>query len=128
MRSRRHDLFYEMVGTWFGPSAGDGVRRWSAEQLLQSGWFIDDLLADAASHDPRDRLPGLAMPVLLLHGHLDPEVPLTVPQEAVTLLPNGRLAVLKGCRHMPHLEDSEHVSVELAQFLDQLGTENGARR
>jgi non-heme chloroperoxidase len=122
MRSRRHDLFYEMVRTWFGPSAGDGLRRWTSEQLLQSGWFIDDLLADAASHDPRDRLSGLAMPVLLLHGRLDQEVPLTVPQEAAALLPNGRLTVLDECGHMPHLEKPEHVSAELAQFSDRLDT------
>lgn len=128
MRSRRYDLFYEMVGTWFGPLAGDGIRRWTSEQLMQSGWFIDDLLADAARHDPRDRLPGLAIPVLLLHGHLDQEVPLTVPQEATTLLPNSRLVVLEDCGHMPHLEQPERVSTELAQFFDQLSTKAGTRR
>lgn len=126
MRSRRQDLFYEMVDTWFGPLAGDGVRHWTSAQLLQSGWFIDDLLAEAAGHDPRDRLPDLTMPVLLLHGSLDQEVPLTVPNAAVRLLPNGRLVVLEGCGHMPHLEDPARVSAEIAQFLDQLDTESGA--
>ncbi|WP_250284783.1 MULTISPECIES: alpha/beta fold hydrolase [unclassified Frankia] len=120
MRTRRHDLFYEMVDTWFGPKAGQGVRRWTSEQLLRSGWFIDDLLADAATHDRRDQLGELPVPVLLLHGRLDREVPVTVPQAAEALLPNARLVVLEDCGHMPHLEDPARVSAELARFLEEL--------
>lgn len=120
MRSRRHDLFYAMVDTWFGPLAGEGVKKWTSEQLLASGWFIDDLLADAAAHDRRTQLSSLTMPVLLLHGRLDREVPVTIPETAATMLPNARLAMLDGCGHMPHLEDPARVSAELAEFLDQL--------
>jgi non-heme chloroperoxidase len=120
MRSRRYDLFYEMVDSWFGPNAGPGVRRWTSEQMLRSGWFIDDLLADAAKHDRRQKLGRLDIPVLLLHGVHDREVPHAVPELAAAMLPNAQLVMLAACGHMPHLEDPQRVVTELKRFLAQL--------
>ena len=123
MRSGRAQLFYKMVEPWFGPKAAEGDRHWTAEQLLRSGWFIDDLLADSAEHDPRDRLGGLGIPVRILHGRHDGEVPLSIPETAVELMPDAQLVVLEECGHMPHIEDPARVVSELDEFLDDL--ENG---
>lgn len=49
--------------------------------------------------DPFLLLPGLDLPVLMLHGDQDPIVPLAYSQRALTLFPHAQLAVFPGEAH-----------------------------
>jgi pimeloyl-ACP methyl ester carboxylesterase len=51
-----------------------------------------------------DRLPTITAPTLVVWGGCDYVLPVTQAQVAVDLLPNGRLAVLPDCGHLPHIE------------------------
>ena len=52
-----------------------------------------------------DQLPGVTAPTLVVWGGCDYVLPAGQAQAAVRLLPNGRLAVLPDCGHLPHVED-----------------------
>jgi pimeloyl-ACP methyl ester carboxylesterase len=120
LRRSRADVVHRMTPDWFGPGVGPATHRFTAELLLRSGWFIDDLLADASSHDRRADLPSLDLPVALLHGALDSEVPQEVPRAGAALLPNATLQIFQGAGHMPHIEVPEAFNASLAGFLNSL--------
>jgi 4,5:9,10-diseco-3-hydroxy-5,9,17-trioxoandrosta-1(10),2-diene-4-oate hydrolase len=61
-----------------------------------------------------DRLPAVTAPTLVVWGGCDYVLPASQAQAAVNLLPNGRLAVLPDCGHLPHVEDP----VRFAAVLD----------
>lgn len=54
-----------------------------------------------------DELPQLAMPTLVIWGALDGVFPPRQAPAAVERLPNGRLAVIPACGHLPHVEAPE---------------------
>jgi pimeloyl-ACP methyl ester carboxylesterase len=62
-----------------------------------------------------DRLPSITAPTLVVWGGCDYVLPVSQAQVAVNLLPNGRLAVLPDCGHLPHIESP-------ARFTDVLGS------
>jgi len=109
-----------MTPGWFGPRSSALTHRWTASLILRSTWAIDALIRDAANHDRRDSLSRVSAPVTLVHGRLDHEVPLAVPEDTSHLLPHVQLHVLDGCGHMPHLEDRAAFNVILRDALDWL--------
>ena len=52
-----------------------------------------------------DQLPDVTAPTLVIWGGCDYVLPASQAQVAAKLLPNGRLAVLPDCGHLPHVED-----------------------
>lgn len=65
------------------------------------------------------KLPRMKMPTLIARGEYDPIVPQRWAEEAVRLLPDGRLAVLPGAPHAANFDAPD----ELAEIvLDFLGT------
>ena len=54
-----------------------------------------------------NRVGELRMPVLLVHGDKDPVVLLSWVQSAVHLFPDGELAILTDCGHVPQLEQPD---------------------
>lgn len=61
-----------------------------------------------------DRLPAVTTPTLVVWGGCDYVLPASQAHSAVSLLPNGRLAVLRECGHLPHVEHP----VRFAAILD----------
>ncbi len=120
LRRDRPKIFTDMVRGWFGPTVGADTRRWTVDMLLRSGWFIDDTLKNANTHDLRATLPHLQVPVLFLHGRHDGEVPLHVPEEAARLLPHAQLRVHETAGHMPHLEVPAEVNRAIAGFISEI--------
>lgn len=106
-----------MMPGWFGPHGSEAMRRWTTSLVLGSGPFVDLLLRDAASHDRRQQLPGLDLPLHVLHGELDSEVPLAVAERTAALAASGELTVLEGCGHMPHLERPDLVTAQLRRIV-----------
>lgn len=60
-----------------------------------------------------DQLPGLRMPVQIIHGRHDPVVRLEWIESALPLFPDGRLLVYADCAHIPQLERPDRVVIDL---------------
>jgi len=67
-----------------------------------------------------DALPALSLPTLVIWGTNDRVVPLAHGDAAAAALPAGRLRVLDGLGHVPHVEDPDRVASALRDFLDAL--------
>jgi pimeloyl-ACP methyl ester carboxylesterase len=67
-------------------------------------------VAGAVADDAPARLAQVRVPVELVHGALDPLVPLPVVQSAATTLRQARLTALSHTGHMPWLEDPTAVA------------------
>ncbi len=65
------------------------------------------------------KLPRMEMPTLIVRGEYDPIVPQRWAEEAVRLLPNGRLAVLPRAPHAANFDAPDELA---AVVLDFLGT------
>jgi len=70
-----------------------------------------------------DRLPELTMPTLLVWGEWDRIIPVQQAAEAVERLPNGRLEVIPGCGHLPHVECPEAFLSAVERFLESIAAE-----
>jgi pimeloyl-ACP methyl ester carboxylesterase len=68
---------------------------------------------DLASH-----LVELSMPVLIVNGEKDPAVPLKSAVNASKIIKNNHLHIMKGCKHLPHIERPEEFVQVLGTFLD----------
>ena len=64
-----------------------------------------------------DQLSGVTAPTLVVWGGCDYVLPAGQAQAAVKLLPNGRLAVLPDCGHLPHVEDPVGFAAVLNDWL-----------
>lgn len=63
-------------------------------------------------------LPQIAAPVLLIWGDRDPIFPLQTVSSIVTQLPHAQLTVMKGCGHVPFVEQPEEFNALIASFCD----------
>jgi 4,5:9,10-diseco-3-hydroxy-5,9,17-trioxoandrosta-1(10),2-diene-4-oate hydrolase len=64
-----------------------------------------------------DRLPSVKIPTLVVCGECDRVFPETHARGAVAYLPEGSLAVIPDCGHMPHVECPDHFLAALDRFL-----------
>jgi len=64
-----------------------------------------------------DRLAGLDVPTLVLHGADDPLIPIAVAERASRLIRNARLEVIPDCGHLAPLDAPEAVTQALSAFL-----------
>ncbi|TJZ54396.1 alpha/beta hydrolase [Streptomyces piniterrae] len=113
----------DWVPRWFGPGADPDLARQTVQRILQSGVFIDELFADTASHDMRETIGRLAVPVFFAHGRLDTEIPLEVSRTLAELAPYGELHVIERAGHMPHQEQPAVVNALIRAVLARLATE-----
>lgn len=117
LRADRAGTLARIVPQWYRPGAGTAVIDWTVRQLLESTFLIDQLIADQADYDPRDRLDQVRVPTTFLHGELDAEVPLDIPLECANLIPNARLAVIEGAGHMSQQDQAERFNQVLRKVL-----------
>ena len=92
----------------------------------------DDLVADRCAHfsmraagrgalacfdyDSRALLPTLTLPVLLLTGDCDRNMPPEIQRGMAARLPQAELTLIKNCGHLSLLECHEEVSTSLRDF------------
>lgn len=107
--------FADWVPTWYSPAASPELIATTLRQILESSEHVDELFADGASYDPRERIRELAVPVLFLHGALDASIPYEVSQVLAGLAPHGMFRLVDGAGHMPHQERPEAVNAVLRQ-------------
>ena len=67
-----------------------------------------------------DSLGQLQMPTLVMWGTEDLILPKYQAQDAVSRLPQGHLALIPDCGHLPHIERPELFSAELSHFLTKV--------
>lgn len=108
------------VPKWFGPTAPVEPVRQTVRQILESGRFIDELFTEAMSHDPREALPGIAVPVAYLHGRYDSEIPLEVSRTLAALTPYGTFHVIEQAGHMAHQEQPAAVNALIRAALERI--------
>lgn len=71
------------------PEVGKAFRRWRRHEVTPTGYRTDY----------RDRLPGLSVPTLLLHGSEDELFPVEWARAAAEAAPAVELEVFEGCGH-----------------------------
>ncbi len=104
----REPLSFYPVGVWDYLSAG--LRR----TLISS----HDIL-----HDPiEEKLPRVNVPALVVRGERDPIISQRWAEEAVRLLPQGRLAVIPGAGHAINWSFAEPMSRVMEAFFNGLLT------
>jgi len=64
-----------------------------------------------------DRLPTITAPTLVVWGASDYVLPSHQARTAVDLLPDGRLALLPDCGHLPHVEHPDRFAAVLGDWL-----------
>jgi len=111
----------------FAHPPGSVPREWLAEQCrlaLWPGYLEAHLTALRALVGPFgqrevlvDRLPSLKIPTLVVWGARDRVFPESHAREAIAHLPEGSLALIPECGHMPHVEYPDRFLVALDGFL-----------
>ncbi len=79
---------------------------------MMASWDLDPLRRD---------LPGLTVPLLLIHGDGDIAIPLAKAREAAALVPGARLEVLSGLGHLAHEETPERIAALITGFVTEQG-------
>lgn len=82
-------------------------------------WFMTGLFGNEAGSRAADlaNYRGFDRPVLVIWGREDTVTPLAQGQEIAAAFPRGRLEVLDGVNHIPHVEAPEAVAGLMARFL-----------
>ena len=73
--------------------------------------------AAIAAHDLRDRLARIAAPTLVIHGDLDPLIPIGQGRELAAGIPGARSLVLPDTGHRPQLERPAAFERAVNEFL-----------
>jgi proline iminopeptidase len=90
-----------------------------AETTAKNGGEVARLLGESMGEvDWWDRLPGIVVPTLVLHGRYD-LVPVEMSRALVQALPFGRLAVLNS-GHFPYVEDRDAMLSAISSFFVDL--------
>jgi len=89
----------------------------SALRSQLNGWEQREVLLE--------QLPRLEIPTLLIWGQYDQIIPVMHAKHAMERLKKGRLVVVPGCGHMPHVEQPEEFASALKPFLGEHARSNG---
>jgi len=68
----------------------------------------------------REHLSSLKLPVLCVAGEYDEKF-CSIAEEMCRLLPNGRVSIVRGAGHAPHLEKSQDFNSLVLEFLESIG-------
>ncbi len=71
------------------------------------------------THDTREALPTIAVPVLIVHGDVDPTIPVSAGRKIAEAIPGAKLVVFEGVGHLPHLERTEEFNRLVLDFLQE---------
>ena len=93
-------------------------------RLLASSGHVGGGLALMANWqlEPLERaLPGIDVPVLLIHGDRDATIPIKVSRTVATRLPNARIHAMPGLGHLAHEEQPAAVTRLILDFAVEYG-------
>jgi 3-oxoadipate enol-lactonase len=69
------------------------------------------------SHDVRADLPKISAPTLVIHGAVDPTIPLSAGRRIAEAIPNAQFVEFTNAGHLPHLERTEEFNRIVLDFL-----------
>ena len=111
---------------WFSPayteSAPEVIERFRADLLATPPEGYASCCEAIGRHDLRDKLGAITAPTLVVAGGDDPATPPDKAEEIAAGVPDARLEVLPGARHLANVERADEVT---GMLLDHLGA--GAR-
>jgi len=90
--------------------------RFARTQPYQSVQGFQGQVDAALSHDARDRLGSLRMPVAVIHGALDQLSPVANAEELARLIPGAELTVIPDVGHAANLEAQRVVNTALRKL------------
>jgi non-heme chloroperoxidase len=105
-------MFTEEERARGGMTAATDVSR------LPAPYAARESLVSLATADLRPVLPGIDLPVLLVHGSADAICPVTAASFMVQMLPNASLVVMEGAGHAPFLSRPGEFTGILSSFVD----------
>ncbi len=94
-----------------------GRERFGSEDYKSAG-VLRPTLVRVVNEDWRASLASVGVPVLLIWGSADTEVPLRVAEEAIGELTDARLVTLDGAGHFPFLDQPEAFAEAVTSFLE----------
>lgn len=92
------------------PNAEASMRDFQRSSLTRKNAIPDDT----------DKLSSLSMPTLFINGEKDALVPWKVSASAAALVQNGRLHIMRGCRHWAQKERPEEYAAVVDAFLQEV--------
>ncbi|MFF4595716.1 alpha/beta fold hydrolase [Amycolatopsis sp. NPDC001319] len=116
----RPGLVASWVPDWYAPAASAALVDWTIRQIVDSSGYLDPLIGESATWDPRPRLPELSVPIAYVHGELDVQIPVDVARTCAALTPGASVHVVAGCGHLPHQEDPVGFTAVLCDVLASL--------
>jgi len=117
LRHRMRPAFNERF-TNRNPHLIDQILEWRLEQ--DAGDPAREAQAAAVQNfDVSDRLDGLRVPTLILHGTNDQVVPVENARLLEEKIADSRLELVEGGSHLFFIEDDEYVNERLLEFLDE---------
>jgi pimeloyl-ACP methyl ester carboxylesterase len=99
------------------PEAIEEFVEIAAHRPMHRDAYLRQLQACRA-HDVSGHLGEIRAPTLVLHGDVDPLVPLANGQLLAERIPGARLVVYPGTGHIPEVERAERFNRDLVEFLE----------
>ena len=81
-------------------------------------WISYDEWDSLARVDLRDALPGIGVPILVVHGQEDPRIDQRSAEWTAAHAKHARLELMAGCGHTPFIEDKDRFNEILRDWLD----------
>ena len=107
---------------WFSPafteSAPEVIERFRADLLATPPEGYASCCEAIGRHDIRDKLGAITAPTLVVAGGDDPATPPDKAEEIASGIPDARLEILPGARHLANVERADEVT---GMLLDHLG-------
>jgi pimeloyl-ACP methyl ester carboxylesterase len=105
---------------WRSPANVRAALRFARTQPLQTVQGFQGQVDAALAHDTRERLPGLRVPALVIHGALDQLSPVANAEELARLIPGAELMVIPDVGHAANLEAQRVVNTTLRKLWTRL--------
>jgi len=120
---RRASLRYSMLrgASKFLPPLRERLLEWGRNRFGSADYKaagpLRPTMVRVVNEDWRAALPAIQVPVLLIWGSADTEVPLRVAHEAMELLPHAELVTLEGAGHFPFLDQPKAFAEAVSEFM-----------
>ncbi|NCB48987.1 MAG: alpha/beta hydrolase, partial [Clostridia bacterium] len=88
----------------------------------QADAIMQKTMANLLSEDLRGKLALIKAEVLLIWGENDQMTPLHLGKEMAAKIPQAKLAIIKGARHVPQITNWQETMQVIANFLKEDNT------
>ncbi len=116
--TNRVPTLIDMVASWYSGSGEEAYRTWAESQVLESSPHIANLYADHLRYDPRPYLPEITVPIALIHGAEDTDVPPAISAEISEILGGAPLYIIENAGHFPHHTSAKRFNEVLKMILE----------